>query len=642
MELRISLPWRNNRNRNRNRNRSCRQCLFATTLAACALLLSSTQQPAHAQTPATPTPVTGPAFARSKSHLYVLGGNRPGFDIPIGQFISLDLTTSWTRTSPAWSLLPEGPAVSEVPAVFSSDCKTMIVFHLKAPNSEYRYDVSTGRWGPTNHPLSAPPSYGLDAVADPNTDLVYMAVGYTSPNWTSVDIYNINTGDIRTSNVPIPSLNTTTIFPSRWYYSNVWSQYLNSVIYFGGYRPSENTPVESSLTRLEVSTMKWTTLVTSGSVRPTPRADNCLVANDDGTRLFIYGGRLANNKVSGDLFILDTTTMQWSQGTTKFARMYAVCTVAGDHLLVWGGSEIDSVVAAPEVLIYNWKSDTWQDSYVPNEAYQSLHVPTPTTGTLVPSTSATVPNPTNTQPPSLNQLGAIVGGIVGGLALIGALVAVLFYRRQHRFKKLVETSGDHDGAEMGPTGGASVLGKVQGSQEATATVGLGVTGIGGTVTQMQPLQGIDEALQWKLGQLENQQRQIELQRQLLILQQQEQHLRSPLLQQQEEDQQKDLTLSPQQKQQSNPQSPQYGYPSPGFSPTSSPRTVQSLQSVPESIATVSGRFSQLYQTGSEPNYASIPLTSVTSQYPGLPYEGVKYHNTGGVRSVNNPHTIVQE
>ncbi|KAF9107537.1 hypothetical protein BGX29_006061 [Mortierella sp. GBA35] len=92
----------------------------------------------------------------------------------------------------------------------------MIAFHLKAPNSEYRYDVSTGRWGPTNHPLSAPPSYGLDAVADPNTDLVYMAVGYTSPNWTSVDIYNINTGDIRTSNVPIPSLNTTTIFPSRW------------------------------------------------------------------------------------------------------------------------------------------------------------------------------------------------------------------------------------------------------------------------------------------------------------------------------------------------------------------------------------------------------------------------------------------
>ncbi|KAG0294670.1 hypothetical protein BGZ96_000695 [Linnemannia gamsii] len=437
---------------------------------------------AHAQAIPGPTPVSGPAFARTSSHLYVLGGNPNSGNKgpPLTQFYSLDLTTPWNNTAPAWTELSAGPAQAVFPATFSQDQKKMIVFHLNAPTNASRYDVTTGVWTPSSAVLPGSDFQGIGAVTDPNSGQVYMTAGYTSRLRDSLDVYNFNTDSASQTAMPGPA----TYLAARAYYGNVWSQYRKSILYFGGYNLANQAIVNGNIvTELVTLTQKWNTLPTSNTPPPM-RADHCMASNEDGTMMVVYGGRPTDpgpngQKVPylGDVYILDTASLSWTQGKPGEPRIYATCTVSNNQLLVWGGTDSNDNIASSKVLIYNLTSGIWGDTFTPKTA-----------------------SGTGTDDSHVNA-GAIAGGVVAGVAVICASVLFYIFRRRRHARTLVRTTSDH-----------------------------GDTNDNQSKPVLSPKTREDEELQRLRVQLQNQQEQLDLQRRLLVLQQQQQHLQTPLQQ----------------------------------------------------------------------------------------------------------------
>ncbi|KAF8932932.1 hypothetical protein BGZ47_011096 [Haplosporangium gracile] len=553
--------------------------LFTIT-ALLSLTLFTT--PTKAQTSYdAPIPVSGPTYARTSLKWYILAGQPSTVDgtLPIGQFYSLDLATPWSADAPAWKRLQPGPQQSIFPAVFTADQKTMVVFHIGGLYSVYKYTVATDSWATSSMKFPDSGVQGVGAVTDPSTGLVYMAAGYTDRN--SMDIYNPATDSVSQSKLPDPA----TTFPSRWYYSNSWSQQRKSVLYFGGYNITNNA-ANNAVSEYIPSATTWNTMATSGTA-PANRADHCMASNDDGTKIVVYGGRLANNVFSGEVFILNTVTGAWTQGAPGQPRLYAACTIAGDQLLIWGGATTGSVMADSPVMVYNMATNAWVPNYTPPVAYVAAA-----------SASATAAKPTGTGTGGDaagrgSNTGAIVGGIVGAIAVIGAIIGFLIYRRRQQRNTHTHT----------PV-------KTHSDDKETGAAAFSLTsGSGGSNNN-------EEELKRMQSQLENQQQQLELQRQLLALQQQSTTATSQPAMVQYQDPSTPYGYQ-------DPSTP-YGYQPPLYYPTV-PISPHTMQTVPDtssssyaystSIPVVSGGgHSEIYQVTAEPIFAPTPLVYMPSDY----------------------------
>ncbi|KAI7827543.1 hypothetical protein BC939DRAFT_475146 [Gamsiella multidivaricata] len=173
----------------------CRPSANSSLLAAAILLLANPfTLLSQAQTSSVPLTVSGPAFARTATRLYVLGGQYA--TINYGQFFSLDLANSWNSTTPLWTQLNDGPQQTIFPAVFSADQKTMVTFHSGNSAFAYHYSVVTGQWTRATVQAQYGDYQGIGAVTDPNTGLVYLAGGYTSADRNSMNVYNFVTDTI--------------------------------------------------------------------------------------------------------------------------------------------------------------------------------------------------------------------------------------------------------------------------------------------------------------------------------------------------------------------------------------------------------------------------------------------------------------
>ncbi|KAF9901918.1 hypothetical protein EC991_005566 [Linnemannia zychae] len=418
-----------------------------------------------------PIPVSGPAFARTATRLYVLGGNPNSGNNgpPLTQFFSFDLSVPWNATAPVWTPHNAGPAQAVFPATFSADQKKMIVFHLKAPTNSSRYDVDTGVWSTSNAILPGSDFQGVGAVTDTNTGLVYMAAGYSTRRRDSLDVYNFGPDYVTQSAMP----GAADALAARAYYGNVWSKYRNSILYFGGYNATNQPIVQGNIvTELVTSSLKWSTLSTSGPA-PSMRADHCVATNEEGTMMVVFGGRPTDPGPAGqrlpylgDVYILNTITLTWTQGNPGEPRVYAACTVSNNQLLVWGGSDINDAIVTSKVLIYNLTSASWISAFTPKATLD-----------------------TNGSDSPVNA-GAIAGGVVAGVAVICALVLYFIFRRRRHARTPVRTTSDQEEETSKPAS--------------------------------PPKTREDEELQRLRVQLQNQQEQLDLQRRLLMLQQQQQ------------------------------------------------------------------------------------------------------------------------
>ncbi|KAF9352594.1 hypothetical protein BGX26_009635 [Mortierella sp. AD094] len=437
-----------------------------------ALTFTLTLTLTHAQsTTIAPIPVSGPAFARTATRLYISGGMTGTSTNPVvyKQFFSLDLAVPWNASAPAWKQLHDGPQQNIFPAVFSADQKTMITFHSGTPFAN-RYSVDQDQWTPSQLVVQGAGNQGVNAVTDPTTGLVYLAGGYSDPYRQSMDTYSfVNDALVQTA-LPL----ATVAFPNRAYYSNIWTSKRKSILYFGGYN-STLAPVSSNtITEFVPSTNSWTTVITTNN-GPSMRSDHCMTVNDDGSTMVIFGGRPYTGSYSGEVFIFDTVGQSWSQGVSGPPRIYAACTIAGDNLIVWGGVDSYDAIASPAMMIYSLTNKTWITQYTPPASYL---------------TASPTPSANGQSGGGSSNAGAIAGGVVGGIAVICAIVLfLLFKRRQHR-PKPIETE---DTSDYKSSGGGSH----------------------------------EEELQSMRAQLQSQQEQLELQRRLFEAQQNQQQYPGP-------------------------------------------------------------------------------------------------------------------
>ncbi|KAF9920664.1 hypothetical protein FBU30_009481 [Linnemannia zychae] len=482
-----------------------------------------------------PITVSGPAVARTQTKLYVLGGNPAGAQKSITQFMRLDLNATWNTTSPAWTKLNDGPSQAIFPAAFTSDEKTMFVFHIPGFNIPFRYSVDTDAWSRAEIEFEDMSWQGISVITDPRTGLMYLPGGYSKASATysqslaNLQIFDPITLSFTTSQLPIQSQ----VFPVRWYTGNVWSKKKNLILYFGGNNLVGVPPVsglENVVTAFSPDTLTWFTMPTAGQA-PAMRADHCMAINEEGTKVVIYGGRLRNNTISGEVFILDVDTQQWTPGVTGPSRMYTACTIAGSQLIIWGGSNSDTAIAPSQMLVYNYVTGVWSTQYTPPASYASLSPPPTVTRTAPPwgtstaltrtstgviiGTGSANPNPTKTSQPGPTEtpsvpVGIITGGIVGGLVLAAALVGIFFFRyRRNKSKQkgrsffIAHSTSSHDPDESRSLANNAAMPSI----DRRPSLG------------RDPMESHEEyELERSLMEIEKQKRELELRQQMLVLQ----------------------------------------------------------------------------------------------------------------------------
>lgn len=236
------------------------------SLCLCATLPTQHHPYTLAQT-FTPTVVSGPAYARTITKLYVVGGTQSiASDARIGQFMYLDLLVPFTSTAPAWTQLTDGPRQSNFPAAFSSDEKVLYVFHIPGTNSPWQYSIADDTWQEVSATKFGNAGWeGIGAVTDPESGLIHLAGGYDDINAKATALKIITSFDpvsqtIDSQSLPPPEK----VFPIRWYYGNVWSQNRSSVIYWGGVNRDSRVPiapVENGVTEFAPDLRSWYTMV---------------------------------------------------------------------------------------------------------------------------------------------------------------------------------------------------------------------------------------------------------------------------------------------------------------------------------------------------------------------------------------------
>ena len=247
--------------------------LLSTLLLLPALLFLTTFTDAQATTYYTPTPVTGAAYARTGTHLFVLGGNPTSAvnSTPTDQFMALDLSVAWPTTAPAWTQLQPGPKQSKFPAVFSKDFLTFYAFHIPAATSPpissmFQYSVKTGKWTAMQGSSISGDVGGVGAITNPLTGEIICAGGCTEGGQGKVQIWDLSkptlvtTYEFPSPTLPLPATGPAGVFQSRSYYANVWCEAAKSVLYFGGYAPVRP---DSMVTVLDGTSYALTTMVSS-------------------------------------------------------------------------------------------------------------------------------------------------------------------------------------------------------------------------------------------------------------------------------------------------------------------------------------------------------------------------------------------
>lgn len=246
------------------------------------------------------------------------------------------------------------------------------------------------------------------------------------------------------------------------------------------------------------------------------------LVDEDGTKIVIYGGCLRNNTIVGELWILNVVTYTWSQAASGPPRSHSACTIAGDQFLIWGGKTDSEVLAPSEMLIYNIAKAEYVTQYTPPAFYKdrlpppalrrvTAPWPTKTLTSWGDAGSATNGDGKGSSATKEETTSAIVGGVVGGLALLGAFAGIFFLRRRLHLRQVQKSNAGVETDQTGQGGG----GCETPGRRLCKNPQCHTTRNDPHATE-QDYDHVDRSLQ----ELVEQQRQLEQKRQLLILKQQ--------------------------------------------------------------------------------------------------------------------------
>ncbi|KAF9908445.1 hypothetical protein EC991_009798 [Linnemannia zychae] len=331
------------------------------------------------QTQAQPQPCGGAAFAKVGSTFYIQGGATYADNL-IQAFWSLDLSSPWTTSSPAWTpISPPGPFNAFHSAGIASDGSSFITFgrdtaaqtNQIAPNWVNTFNIGGKSWTAAN------PS----TVAD-LTRRDFQAV--TNLAGSKIYILGGNAGSSGSDN------------------SNV----LNT------YDPATGTMVE---TTMPANAPQNSSTYAAVWVKRSSNADGTLVAVFSG---FVGGAATADPNV----YILNTVSWAWTAiPLAGRGRGNAACTVVDDTFIIWGGfynnpSQPNGTPSGQDnLLLLTLSSGQWKTSYAPS---------------VGPGGAGTSGSTGGTGKSGLS--GGAIGGICAGVAVVVAAVAFLFFRKKSK------------------------------------------------------------------------------------------------------------------------------------------------------------------------------------------------------------------
>ncbi|KAG0013066.1 hypothetical protein BGZ82_002307 [Podila clonocystis] len=341
--------------------------------------------------------------------MWVMGGFINANDVLTGQMFSIDLSTSWSTSSPAYKRLPDGLVTRDIASALMADNKNWFIL---SNSTAYKYNLATSSWT-TIEKNSNFWGGAARAATDPETGEVYVPNGYDS----------LLTGDTMLSYKPNlnmfyyhdkqPNMEKLVV------YSVAWSAGLRSMLLFGG-KDSHTGMTNNDLYAYNEAS-GWRLLSVKGDI-PSPRRSSCFVPAYQGTKMVLFGGLTTTLVTLGDIYILDVATLTWTRGPDgglTFARFESACAVTNDYFISWGGINILPATNTATTVVYNIKTASWTTNF---------------DGSLVtsPTESLYVPPPMNSGGPGSTRINlpAIIGGSVAAVIVVIVTVALILRKRR--------------------------------------------------------------------------------------------------------------------------------------------------------------------------------------------------------------------
>ncbi|KAF9326154.1 hypothetical protein BG006_010384 [Podila minutissima] len=351
------------------------------------------------------------------------------------QTFALDLSSRWDVASPRFTALPAGPVSDHnIPNTLLGITSWLFFSHGQA----FIYDIVQQAWrfNASVSNLAPLESRILEAVVDPGSGAVLIPGGYTSlGDHYSLMQYMTGDGTTTPTSQPMPDS-----LAGMEGYAAVWSTRMKRMLVHGGqgadgklsgdlfaYDPS--VAVDGSTNYSTTLPPSWTLLAVNQQdglgekQAPSPRQGHCFVPAYGGTKMVLFGGFTNGSErqqqaqvASSDIFVFDVATLSWrklslpSEQNAGLGRAYAAC--------------------ANVTFVFNLRLGKFMDQFDPQ--YKGEGPSGDNSGNFQGDVSKT----------GTPSMAAIFGGIIGGLAVVFVLAAILFMylmrRREQEESSLTE------------------------------------------------------------------------------------------------------------------------------------------------------------------------------------------------------------
>ncbi|KAG0314208.1 hypothetical protein BGZ99_008287 [Dissophora globulifera] len=369
--------------------------LLGAALVALQMSLTTAQAP-----PPVPLAAAAMSYASDGDKMYIQGGVNTNGGLSL-QFWSLNLAANWTVDSPAWM-----NHTDEMTYPFSGGAGTV------TKSGDF---VATGRGPAVPGILCIYHNMNLTVVQKPTPLLGTGPVIASDPN--TGDVYFMGDGVVMDSSLAKQTLNAAPLVSTGQAVS--WHKPESSII---------STYVNNNTGSLDLQMFSpskpdgWKSLNTPSIIGQ--RTGHCFVPNDDGSKYFLFGGSTGDT-VHNDLFTYDVATNAWQQTPSSVPvapRTNMACVMAGSTLVIWGGFSNTATVNTTGSAASGVATDTRP------MLFDSVTRSWVTTFAAVPSDDVEIPV-------SKSHVGAIVGGVVGGVAFVVLMAGLFVFMRRRNARQ---------------------------------------------------------------------------------------------------------------------------------------------------------------------------------------------------------------
>ncbi|KAI1315933.1 hypothetical protein EDD11_000183 [Mortierella claussenii] len=243
---------------------------------------------------------------------------------------------------------------------------------VDAPNLINRYDIVSNFWtlSPSTIKVLVPRRYGIEAVTDPRSGLVYLLGGYHSWLLDSMAVYNPYMDVMATKPLVQEPGHQEAEVAGLAFFSAAWVPNLSSVLYMGGKSDLYPDRTTAKVALYSPQEDRWTSVITTGDV-PQDMDGACLAIDVVRRQAILFGGSghfQDSNQISFlNLNTTSHTAFCWRRGRhAQQSRRNMACAAQGRFFVVWGGKVNNTIGDFQSPMVYDLIKDQWVDRYDPS------------------------------------------------------------------------------------------------------------------------------------------------------------------------------------------------------------------------------------------------------------------------------------